>query len=117
MVKDQPEALDAAFSALAHPTRRAIVARLATGEASVGELAEPFEISLPAISRHLGVLERAGLVRAEKEGRVRRCRLQAEPIGEAVEWLVRYGRFWEERFDAMERHLQDRAASPPEEES
>jgi DNA-binding transcriptional ArsR family regulator len=105
MVKRQPDPLDATFSALADPTRRAIVTRLAQGESSVTELAEPFDISLPAVSRHLRVLEEAGLLAREKHGRVHRCRLAPGPLGEAVEWIVVYGRFWEERLDALERLL------------
>jgi DNA-binding transcriptional ArsR family regulator len=105
VVKHHPESLDATFSALADPTRRAILTRLAQGESSVTELAEPFDISLPAVSRHLRVLENAGLLAREKVGRVHRCRLAPAPLGEALEWIAAYGRFWEERFDALERLL------------
>jgi DNA-binding transcriptional ArsR family regulator len=97
--------LDATFSALADPTRREILVQLAGGERSVGELAEPFDISLPAISRHLRVLEGAGLITREREGRMRRCRLEPEPLGDALEWIARYGRFWEDRFDSLEQLL------------
>jgi DNA-binding transcriptional ArsR family regulator len=97
--------LDEVFSALADPTRRGILARLSEGESSVGELAEPFEISLPAISKHLRVLEGAGLLARKRDGRVHRCRLVAEPLGEAIDWIVRYGRFWDAQLDSLERFL------------
>ena len=96
--------LDATFAALADPTRRAILARLASGEASVNELAAPFEMSQPAISKHLKVLERAGLVSRAREAQRRPRRLEAAPLAEANEWLERYRRFWEgnyERLDAV----------------
>ena len=97
--------LDATFSALADPTRRAILSRLALGDARVSELAEPFEMSLPAISKHLRVLERAGLLHREKQGRAFRCRLEARPMEEAESWIGRYRAFWEDRLDALERYL------------
>ena len=93
--------LDAIFGALADPTRRAIVERLAGGEATVGELARPFDVSLPAISRHLRVLDDAGLITRRREGRNQRCRLAADPLGEALEWIARHGAFWEERLDSL----------------
>ena len=99
--------LDAVFAALADPTRREILARLSQGEASVKELAEPFEMTLPGVSKHLGVLEKAGLLIRTKEGRVRHCRLVSEPMGEALRWIAHYGRFWEEQFDSLERFLAD----------
>jgi DNA-binding transcriptional ArsR family regulator len=99
------EKLDHTFSALADPTRREILAQLADGERSVGELAAPFDVSLPAVSRHLRVLESAGLITREREGRVRRCRLEPQPLGDALEWIARYGRFWEDRLDSLERFL------------
>ena len=105
MVKRSTGSLDAVFSALSDPTRRKILARLSEGEASVTELAEPFEMSLPAVSKHLGVLEDAGLLTREKAGRVRHCRLVEEPMQDALEWIVRYGRFWEDRLDSLERYL------------
>jgi DNA-binding transcriptional ArsR family regulator len=105
VVKPSDPALDDTFSALADPTRREILVRLADGERSVGELAAPFEMSLPAISKHLGVLERAGLISRERQGRVRRCRLEPQPLGDALEWIARYGSFWEDRFDSLERLL------------
>jgi DNA-binding transcriptional ArsR family regulator len=94
--------LDATFSALADPTRRAILARLATGEASVAELAEPFDMSQPAISKHLRVLERAGLVSSEKDAQRRPRRLEAKPLAEATAWLESYRRFWEESFAELD---------------
>jgi DNA-binding transcriptional ArsR family regulator len=97
--------LDETFSALADPTRRQILVTLAEGDRSVSELAQPFKISLPAISKHLTVLERAGLITREREGRVRRCHLEREPLSDALEWIAAYGRFWEESFDSLERLL------------
>jgi len=109
-------ALDATFGALADPTRRAIVAHLArTPESSVGELARPFAISLPAISKHLRVLEGAGLVTRRKDGRIHRCRLVAAPMETAAEWIERHRRFWEGRLDALERFLQSTAEEKEEE--
>lgn len=108
MVKYSDHQLDGVFAALADPTRRAILARLAEGEASVGDLAAPFAMSLPAVSKHLGVLERAGLLAREKDGRVRRCRLEPAPLRGAADWIGAYRRFWTGRFDALARHL-DRA--------
>jgi DNA-binding transcriptional ArsR family regulator len=104
-----PDRLDATFAALADPTRRAILARLATGEASVNELAEPFAMSQPAISKHLKVLERAGLISRRRDSQRRPCRLEAAPLAEATDWLVRYRQFWEdslERLDALLAELQ-----------
>lgn len=100
-----PERLDATFSALADPTRRAILARLASGETSVSELAEPFAISMPAISKHLKVLQRAGLIERSREAQWRPCRLAPAPLKDASEWLERYRRFWEESFDRLEDYL------------
>lgn len=97
--------LDATFSALGDGTRRAIVARLAQGEASLSELAAPFDMSLTAVSKHVRVLSEAGLVRVEKRGRTRHCRLEAAPMKDAVDWLSNYRKFWEEQFDALARHL------------
>jgi DNA-binding transcriptional ArsR family regulator len=104
MVKRSP-GLDETFAALADSTRRQIVVALAEGDRSVSELAEPFDMSLPAISKHLTVLERAGLITREREGRVRRCSLEREPLADALEWIADYGRFWEERFDSLEKLL------------
>lgn len=99
--------LTTTFAALADPTRRAILARLASGEASVTELAQPFEISLPAISKHLKVLQRAGLIARGREARWRPCRLKAKPLKEAVGWLEHYRRFWERRFDRRDDYLHE----------
>lgn len=93
--------LDHTFAALADPTRRAILGRLALGEANVTELAAPFAISLPAISKHLRVLEQAGLLERRKEGRTHHCRLRAEPLGEAAAWIADAQRFWAGRLDAL----------------
>ena len=106
MVKYIDNALDRTFAAVADPTRRAILARLALGEASVGELAAPFSVSAPAISKHLKVLERAGLVAREKHGRVHRCRFDPAPMREAAAWIERTRQFWEDRLDALETYLQ-----------
>jgi DNA-binding transcriptional ArsR family regulator len=99
--------LDATFAALADPTRRAILARLSLGETSVSELAEPFAMSLPAVLKHVGALEGAGLLEARKDGRVRRCRLEAGPLLAASHWIAGYREFWEERFDALDRYLRE----------
>lgn len=101
------EQLDATFSALADPTRRAILARLASGEASVQELARPFDMSLPAISKHLKVLERAGLIARGRDAQWRPCRLQATPLKEASDWIEQYRRFWEESFDRLDDYLHE----------
>ncbi len=93
------------FSALADPTRRAILARLAGGEATVSELAEPFPVSLQAVSKHLKVLERAGLITRGKTAQWRPCRLRAAPLGDITHWLEDYRRFWEQSFDRLDEHL------------
>ncbi len=100
------ERLDAAFAALAHPTRRAIVEQLTQGDLTVGEVARPFAMSRPAISRHLGVLERAGLVERIAEGRQNRCRFHAAPMEDAAAWMLRYARYWTTQFDALEAFFQ-----------
>ncbi len=100
--------LNLIFGALADEARRAILARLAEGDASVGELAEPFAISRPAISKHLRVLERAGLVSRIREGRFSRCGLDAAPLKDAAEWVERYRKFWEEQLDALSRYLEQK---------
>ena len=100
-----PDPLSTIFSALADPTRRAILARLVSGEASVTELAEPFEMSLPAVSKHLKVLERAGLVARSRAAQWRPCRLQAGPLKDAADWLDHYRRFWEQSLDRLEDYL------------
>ena len=97
--------LDLTLAALADPTRRAILARLAAGEATVTELAEPFDMSLPAVSRHLKVLERAGLITRGREAQWRPCRLEPEPLKEVNEWLEQYRRFWDESFDRLDAYL------------
>jgi DNA-binding transcriptional ArsR family regulator len=107
MVNYSYNSLDKTFAALADPTRRAILARLARGEASVTELAEPFNISLPAISKHLRVLEKAGLLAREREGRIHRCRLVSGPMKNAVEWLAHYQHFWEGQFDSLADYLEE----------
>lgn len=98
--------LDAVFAALAHPIRRAILEQLAAGDAVVGDLAAPHKVSLPAISKHLRVLEEAGLVKVSPQGRVHRCRLDAAPLSAAFGWLTRYRVLWEDRFDRLARHLE-----------
>lgn len=98
--------LDAVFQALSHPTRRALIEQLAGGPKSVSELAEPHDVSLAAVSKHLQALADAGLVAVEQDGRVRRCHLDAAPLGEAFGWLTRYRVFWEDRFDALADHLE-----------
>ncbi len=110
-----PHRLDVTFSALADPTRRAILARLAGGEASVQELAAPFDMSLPAISKHLKVLERAGLVARGRDAQRRPCRLVAAPLRDVAEWAERYRRFWEERLDRLDDYLRElqRAEAKP----
>lgn len=107
--------LDATFAALADPTRRAILARLARGEASVTELAAPFAMSQPAISKHLKVLERAGLVSRGRDAQRRPCRIEAKPLADATRWLARYRRLWERRFTALDSLLDElqQTDSPP----
>jgi DNA-binding transcriptional ArsR family regulator len=100
------DALSETFGALADPTRRAILARLASGESSVTELAEPFAMSMPAISKHLKVLERAGLISRGREAQWRPCRLEAGPLQDVAGWVEHYRRFWEESFDRLDDYLQ-----------
>jgi DNA-binding transcriptional ArsR family regulator len=102
-----PGQLDVTFSALADPTRRAILARLAKGEASVMELAEPFAMSQPAISKHLKVLERAGLISRGRDAQRRPCRIEATPLRDASAWIERYREFWDASFDALDDVLED----------
>ena len=99
--------LTTTFAALADPTRRAILARLASGETSVTEIAEPFEMSLPAISKHLKVLERAGLIARGRAAQYRPCRLEAGPLKDAAKWIEHYRRFWEQSFDRLEVYLRE----------
>lgn len=105
--------LDATFAALADPTRRAILARLASGDASVNELCEPFEMSQPAISKHLKVLERAGLISRGRDAQRRPCRLEAEPMAEATEWLETYRRHWEGNFARLDALLEEMKSMKP----
>jgi DNA-binding transcriptional ArsR family regulator len=109
MVQQQisSERLNATFAALSDPTRRAILKRLAAGETSVSELAAPFKMSLPAISKHLKVLERAGLIARGREAQWRPCRLKAEPLKDAAEWIEHYRQFWEESLDRLEDYLRE----------
>src|SRR6266849_10393014 len=97
--------LSTTFAALADPTRLAILARLTSGQASVTELAEPFDVSLPAISKHLKVLERAGLIARGREAQWRPCRLDAEPLKDVADWIEHYRRFWEDSFDRLNAYL------------
>ena len=99
--------LSATFAALADPTRRAILARLVQGEVSVNELAEPFEMTLPAVSKHLKVLEAAGLIARGRDAQRRPCRIEAAPLKDAVEWLERYRKLWEERLDGLGVYLRE----------
>ncbi len=103
-------ALDRAFGALGDATRRAILARLAEGSLTVGEIADPFDMSLNAVSKHLRVLERAGLIRRRIQGREHHCSLEADPLREVASWAERYRGFWEKRLDALEGHLRARRA-------
>ena len=109
MVKqtEQDDRLSRTFGALADPTRRAILARLARGEATVLELAAPFDMSLPAVSKHLKVLQRAGLVEQGRQAQWRPCRLQAQPLRDAADWVAQYRRFWEESFDRLDDYLRE----------
>lgn len=107
MVKYSHDPLSKVFRALADPTRRAILARLASGERTVGELAEPFAMSLPAVSKHLNVLQDAGLLQRERDGRIRRCQLDPLPLRGAADWIETYRIFWEAQLDQLERYLQE----------
>jgi DNA-binding transcriptional ArsR family regulator len=102
-----PDRLSTTYAALADPTRRAILARLALGEASVTELAEPFAMSLPAVSKHLKVLERAGLIARSRKAQWRPCRLEAGPLKDAADWLEHYRRFWDDSFDRLGDYLDE----------
>lgn len=107
-----PDPLSSVFAALADPTRRAILARLTAGEASVSELAAPFAMSLPAVSKHLKVLERAGLIARGRRAQWRPCRLEATPLRQASGWLEAYRPYWDERFDRLDDYLRDLRADP-----
>ena len=115
-----PDQLSATFAALADPTRRAILARLALGETSVTDLARPFEMSMPAVTKHLKVLQRAGLITQGRQAQWRPCRLEAEPLREVADWVEEYRRFWEESFDRLEIYLRElqaqesAVATPPD---
>jgi DNA-binding transcriptional ArsR family regulator len=109
MAADQ---LSTTFAALADPTRRAILSRLTSGEASVTELAEPFDMSLPAVTKHLKVLQRAGLISQGREAQWRPCRLRAKPMREAAEWMEPYREHWEQRFDRLDDYLRETARKP-----
>jgi DNA-binding transcriptional ArsR family regulator len=106
----QADQLSTTFSALADPTRRAILARLASGECSVTELAEPFDMSLPAVSKHLRVLERAGLIARRRDAQWRRCRIDAAPLQQVADWTEQYRHMWEERLDRLGKYVQQIAA-------
>ena len=106
MVNKDVDRLSATLHALSDPTRRAILARLALGESAVGELAEPFDMTLPAISKHLKVLERAGLIARGREAQRRPCRLAAEPLREVLEWVSDYRHFWDQRLDRLQAYLE-----------
>jgi DNA-binding transcriptional ArsR family regulator len=101
-----PDRLSNTFAALADPTRRAILARLASGQASVTELAAPFQMTMPAVSKHLKVLERAGLIARGREAQWRPCRLEGEPLRDVADWMEQYRRFWDESFDRLDDYLQ-----------
>ena len=102
-----PDRLSNTFAALADPTRRAILARLTSGQASVTELAEPFQMTMPAVSKHLKVLEKAGLIARGREAQWRPCRLDGEPLRDVAEWMEPYRRFWDESFDRLDDYLQE----------
>lgn len=110
----QPDPLSATLSALADPTRRAILARLAEGEATVGELAEPFDISLPAVSRHLKVLQAAGLITQGRDAQRRPCRLEPQALQALDGWLAHYRRFWDGSFDRMDAYLAELTKGDPD---
>jgi DNA-binding transcriptional ArsR family regulator len=113
----QTDPLSATFSALADPTRRAILARLALGETTVSDLAEPFDMSLPAVSKHLKVLERAGLIARGREAQWRPCRIEVNALKPVDDWLENYRRLWEERFDRLDVYLRELQAQETEEQN
>ena len=106
------DSLSMTFAALADPTRRAIIARLAKGESSVTELAKPFDISMPAVTKHLKVLQKAGLVTQSRQAQWRPCRLEAAPLKEAADYVANFRKFWEERFDRLDEFLKEIQANP-----
>jgi DNA-binding transcriptional ArsR family regulator len=103
----ESDSLSITFAALADPTRRAILARLATGEATVNQLAEPFDITLQAVSRHLKVLERAGLISRGRDAQYRPCHLETAPLDSAIGWIEQHRQIWQQRFDQLEQHLRN----------
>jgi DNA-binding transcriptional ArsR family regulator len=107
MVNYNQRQLDLAFGALAHPIRRGIIARLSTGEASISELAQPFKVSAPAITRHMKILEEAGLLSRKKLGREHRCRLEQKRMKQAQAWIEAHRKFWNEKLDSLERYLKE----------
>ena len=109
----QTDHLSATFNALADPTRRAILAKLATGEKTVGDLAKPFDMTLPAVIKHLKVLEKAGLVKKERAAQWRPCHLETKPLKQAANWIDDYRRFWEHSFDRLDDYLQEVQATKP----
>jgi DNA-binding transcriptional ArsR family regulator len=117
MIHSREAELDETFFALSDPTRRAILERLSDGQATVSELSEPFDVSAPAISKHLRVLEKAGLMEQSKKGRSRICRLRAEPLQEVNQYVVRYRRFWEKQLDQLADYLESLDKTPPENQS
>ena len=112
-----PDQLSLTFAALADPTRRAILARLALGESTVTDLAAPFEMSLPAVTKHLKVLQRAGLISQSRQAQWRPCRIEAKPLQEVAEWTEQYRRFWEESLDQLEEYLRVIQAREPRPDS
>jgi len=116
-MQKQPARLSKTFSALADPTRRAILARLASGEASVSDLAKPLRITMPAVTKHLKVLENAGLIRRGRQAQWRPCYLVAEPLKEAANWVEQYRRFWEARFERLDEYLKQMQAEAEQSKS
>ncbi|MGI8811608.1 MAG: ArsR/SmtB family transcription factor [Pyrinomonadaceae bacterium] len=120
-MQTQTDRLSSTFAALGDPTRRAILTRLSSGEASVGDIAKPFRMTLPAVTKHLKVLQRAGLVTQRREAQWRPCALEAEPLREASDWVDQYRKFWEESFDRLDEYLrvlqskQTETTAPPKE--
>jgi DNA-binding transcriptional ArsR family regulator len=116
MVKCSPRLLNRTFAALADPTRRRILEHLATGDRCVTDLAQPYRMSLPAVSKHLRVLENAGLIRRRRDGRVHRLKLQARPMQQAQQWIEEYRKFWEESFDRLDDYLKELQAKEKQNE-
>jgi len=114
MVNYSTQSLDSIFSALSDPTRREILSILAREESTVSDIARPFKMSLPAVSKHLKVLERAGLIDRHKDGRIHRCRLEAEPLKEASSWITQYEHFWEEQLNALTDYLEQTPSNKEE---